>query len=106
MVHEIYERVLKLHHMNYSRQFLLEALSVAKRLPPHDELRTVYSFQPRTCGLDISITSALRYAITNTNQLENQLCYYVLRLIQQVVPDYLRKLHVCTSKSLSCNGAL
>ncbi len=40
MVHEIYRRVLPQRYMNSAPQSLFEALSVAKRLPPPDELTT------------------------------------------------------------------
>jgi integrase/recombinase XerD len=42
MVHELYEKVLKIRYMNYSEQSLFEALSVAKRLPPPEELTTEF----------------------------------------------------------------
>lgn len=71
MIHEIHRRVLALCYMNSAPEFMFESLSIAKKLPPPDELTTVGLFQPKTCGFDISIASALGYAITNTNKLGN-----------------------------------
>ena len=66
MVHEIYERVLRLRYMNYSRQSLLEALSVAKRLPPPDELTT-----------EVLVDFLQQYDNVNTRSYY----YYILKVI-------------------------
>jgi len=42
LVHEVYHRVLTLRYMNSAPQSLFDSLSVAKRLPPPEELTTEF----------------------------------------------------------------
>lgn len=49
MVHEVYHRVLTLRYMNSAPQFLFELLSVAKKLPPPEELTTDFIINFVSC---------------------------------------------------------
>ncbi len=63
MVHETYRKLLTLRYMNSAPQSLFDSLSVAKRLPPPDELTTEFIIDFLTSYENINTRAYYYYII-------------------------------------------